>query len=111
MEFSFENDPNIHVWYDGFQLWVQFQYASVGGQRCDDKSNWDRLKYTMYVTQFDHNIEVSGIMVKRNSAGAYKHVFFRSMRIKCKKLILIVALVNFHFFPNATKVCSLSGSL
>lgn len=59
MEFNFENDPNIRTWFDGFQLWVQFQYASVNGVSCDNKKLWDRLKYSVYVTQFDHNLYVS----------------------------------------------------
>ncbi|XP_067937749.1 transmembrane 7 superfamily member 3-like [Watersipora subatra] len=48
LEFNFENDPNIHSWYDGFRLWLEFQYASVKRLECDDQKGWDYLTYSVY---------------------------------------------------------------
>jgi len=53
MEYNFENDPNIHTWYDGFHLWVEFQYSNVDDLPCDNSQNYTRLTYSIYALYFD----------------------------------------------------------
>lgn len=70
LEFNFRRDPNIHTWYNGYQLWVQFQYASIGSISCDDSKQWGRLSYSVYALHF--KVHMAFILELRTSK--LKHI-------------------------------------
>jgi len=70
LEYNFENDPNIHTWYDGFHLWVEFQYSNVDDLPCDNSQNYSRLAYSIYALYFD----VSTYLKKRKGEKEKKKV-------------------------------------
>jgi len=53
IEFNFPIDPNIHTWYDGFNLWMEFQYARGEGVVCEDQKSWAQLQYTVRLLNFE----------------------------------------------------------
>lgn len=54
MEFNLENDPNFHLYYNSFTIYLDFEWANIGFARdvmplsCESKTDQARLRYDIY---------------------------------------------------------------